>query len=70
MAKTQYSFSDDAKKLGAPSDYDIYVRDVRLYNGAEFITILLGNIMTMPGLPLIPNYEKIYLKDDKIVGLS
>lgn len=70
VAKTQYSFSDDAKKLGAPSDYDIYVRDVRLYNGAGFITILLGSIMTMPGLPIVPNYEKIYLKDDKIVGLS
>lgn len=70
VAKTQYSFSDDAKKLGAPSDYDIFVRDVRLYNGAGFITVLLGNIMTMPGLPIVPNYEKIYLNGDKIVGLS
>lgn len=70
VAKTQYSFSDDAKKLGAPNDFKVYVRDVCLYNGAEFITVLLGNIMTMPGLPKVPNYEKIDLIDDKIVGLS
>lgn len=70
VAKTQYSFSDDAKKLGAPNDFKVYVRDICLYNGAEFITVLLGNIMTMPGLPKVPNYEKIDLIDDKIVGLS
>ncbi len=70
VAKTQYSFSDEAKKLGAPNDFKVYVRDICLYNGAEFITVLLGNIMTMPGLPKVPNYEKIDLIDDKIVGLS
>ena len=70
VAKTQYSFSDDPKKLGAPANYKVFVRDVRLYNGAAFITVLLGNIMTMPGLPIVPNYEKIYLNKGKIVGLS
>ncbi len=70
VAKTQYSFSDDAKKLGAPTDFKVFVRDICLYNGAEFITALLGNIMTMPGLPIVPNYEKIDIVDDKIVGLD
>ena len=70
IAKTQYSFSDDAKKLGAPTDFKVFVRDICLYNGAEFITVLLGNIMTMPGLPIVPNYEKIDIVNDKIVGLD
>lgn len=70
VAKTQYSFSDDAKKLGAPDDFSIYVRDVHLYNGASFITVLLGNIMVMPGLPKLPNYEKIDLVDGVVVGLD
>ncbi len=70
VAKTQYSFSDDAKKLGAPTDFKVFVRDVCLYSGAEFITVLLGNIMTMPGLPIVPNYEKIDIVDEKIVGLD
>lgn len=70
VAKTQYSLSDDAKKLGFPTDYSITVRDFVLYNGAGFITVLLGNIMTMPGLPSEPNYEKIDLDSDhNIVGL-
>ena len=70
IAKTQYSFSDDASKLCAPVNYSVLVRDVCLYNGAEFVTVLLGNIMTMPGLPVVPNYEKIDFVDDKIVGLD
>ena len=70
VAKTQYSFSDDAKKLGAPADFSVLVRDVCLYSGAGFITIFLGNIMTMPGLPSKPNYENIDLVGDKIVGLD
>ncbi len=70
IAKTQYSFSDDAKKVGAPEHFNISVRDVILYNGAEFITVLLGNIMTMPGLSRKPNYEQIDVIDGKIVGLS
>ena len=69
IAKTQYSLSDDAKKLGAPTSYSITVRDLVLYNGAGFITVLLGNIMTMPGLPTTPNYEKIDYVDGEIVGL-
>ena len=70
IAKTQYSFTDDAKMVGAPENFDIHVRDVRLYNGAGFVTVLLGDIMTMPGLSRKPNYEKIDLIDDKIIGLS
>lgn len=69
-AKTQYSLSDDAKKLGDPREYTIYVRDVELYNGAGFITVLFGGILRMPGLPKIPNYEKIDLINGNIVGLS
>lgn len=70
IAKTQYSFSDNPKMLGAPKDFSVYVREIRLYNGARFITVLLGNIMTMPGLPIVPNYEKIDFVDGKIIGLS
>ncbi len=69
-AKTQYSLSDDAKKLGNPKDYTIYVRDIELYHGAGFITVLFGNILRMPGLPKHPNYEKIDLVDNEIIGLS
>ena len=69
VAKTQYSLSDDAKKLGNPRDFEITVRDIILYAGAGFITILLGDIMTMPGLPKIPNYEKINIENGQIVGL-
>ena len=71
IAKTQYSLSDDKDKLGRPTNYEVTVRDVKLYNGAGFITIYLGNIITMPGLPKIPNYEKIDLNDEfEIIGLS
>lgn len=69
ISKTQYSISDDPKKLGYPKDYTISVTDVRLYSGAGFITVLLGNIMTMPGLPEKPNYEKIDIVNEKIVGI-
>lgn len=69
IAKTQYSLSDDPKKLGNPRDYEITVRDIRVYAGARFITILLGDIMTMPGLPKKPNYEQIDIVNDEIVGL-
>jgi formate--tetrahydrofolate ligase len=70
VAKTQYSLSDDPKKLGSPKDYPITVREVYLYNGAEFITVLLGSIIQMPGLPKVPNYEKIDLdKDEQIIGI-
>ena len=69
-AKTQYSLSDDAKKLGDPKDFSIYVRDIELYHGAGFITVLFGSILRMPGLPKHPNYEKIDLVNGEIVGLS
>lgn len=69
IAKTQYSLSDDPKKLGDPRDFEVTVRDIRLYAGARFITVLLGDIMTMPGLPKKPNYEQIDIVDNNIVGL-
>lgn len=70
IAKTQYSISDNKDALGNPSDYEVTVRNIKLYNGAGFITVYLGSIITMPGLPKKPNYEKIYLEDNEIVGLS
>lgn len=69
IAKTQYSLSDDPKKLGDPRDFAVTVRDIRLYAGAKFITVLLGEIMTMPGLPKKPNYEQIDVVDQNIIGL-
>ena len=70
MAKTQYSFSDDAKRLGAPEGFRITVRDMRVSAGAGFIVALTGDIMTMPGLPKVPAAEKIDVTaDGKIVGL-
>ncbi len=70
VAKTQYSFSDDAKKVGVPKDFEVTVQDIRLYSGAGFITVLLGNIMVMPGLSRRPNYELIDVVDGEIVNLS
>ena len=70
IAKTQYSISDDGKLLGAAIHNTLHVKDVELYNGAGFITVLTGNIMTMPGLPKNPNYEKIDYINGKVVGLS
>ncbi len=70
VAKTQYSLSDDAKKIGVPKDFSVTVRDITLYNGAGIITVLLGNIMTMPGLPKRANYENIGIIDGKITGIS
>ena len=69
VAKTQYSLSDDPKKLGAPSGYRLTVREVRVSAGAGFVVVLTGEVMTMPGLPLHPAAEKIDLVDGKIVGL-
>lgn len=59
MAKTQYSFSDDASKLGAPTGFRITVRNVKVSAGAGFIVALTGDIMTMPGLPKHPAAENI-----------
>ena len=69
VAKTQYSISDDAKKLGFPKDNLLTVEDIVINNGAGFITVLLGKIVTMPGLPTNPNYEQIDVVDDKIIGI-
>lgn len=59
MAKTQYSFSDDPNKLGAPEGFKVTVKKVRIAAGAGFVVVLIGNIMTMPGLPRVPTAEKI-----------
>ena len=70
VAKTQYSFSTDAQLRGAPSGHVINVREVRLAAGAEFVVMVCGDIMTMPGLPKVPSAEKIDLTDDgKVIGL-
>jgi formate--tetrahydrofolate ligase len=70
VAKTQYSFSTDPALKGAPSDHTINVREVRLCAGAEFIVMVCGDIMTMPGLPKVPSASKIDMDDDgKVVGL-
>jgi formate--tetrahydrofolate ligase len=69
MAKTQYSFTTDPTKLGAPSGHTIPVREVRLAAGAGFIVAICGEIMTMPGLPKVPSAENIHLEDGKIEGL-
>jgi formate--tetrahydrofolate ligase len=70
MAKTQYSFSDDASLLGAPRGWRLTVRDIKLSAGAGFIVALTGEIMTMPGLPHIPSAEKIDIDSaGKISGL-
>lgn len=64
MAKTQYSFSADPKALGAPTGHTVPVRDVRLSAGAEFIVVLTGDIMQMPGLPKVPAAENVGVHDD------
>ncbi len=70
VAKTQYSFSTDPQLRAAPSNHTINVREVRLAAGAEFVVMVCGDIMTMPGLPKVPSAEKIDLTDDgKVVGL-
>ena len=70
VAKTQYSFSDDMKKIGAPEDFDITVRNLKVSAGAGFVVALTGSIMTMPGLPKIPAAEKIDIDDNgNISGL-
>ena len=70
MAKTQYSFSDDASKLGAPEGFKITVRNLKIAAGAGFIVALTGDIMTMPGLPKVPSAEKIDVDEDgRITGL-
>ena len=70
MAKTQYSLTDDATKLGAPTDFDVTVRNLKISAGAGFIVALTGDIMTMPGLPKVPAAERIDVDaEGKITGL-
>ena len=70
VAKTQYSLSDDPSLLGRPKNFNITVRDVRLSNGAGFVVVYTGDIMTMPGLPKVPAAEKIDVDaDGRITGL-
>ena len=61
IAKTQYSFSVNPKLVGAPSNHEIPIREVRLSSGANFIVVVCGSIMTMPGLPKVPAADKIKL---------
>ena len=71
IAKTQYSFSTQPQLHGAPSGHVVEVREVRLAAGAEFVVMVCGDIMTMPGLPRVPSAERIDLDDHgRIVGLS
>jgi formate--tetrahydrofolate ligase len=70
VAKTQYSFSTDAQLRGAPSHHEINIREVRLAAGAEFIVMICGDMMTMPGLPKVPSANKIDLDENgMVVGL-
>ena len=70
IAKTQYSFSDNEKLLGAPEGFNLTVRDMKVSAGAGFVVALTGKIMTMPGLPKIPAAESIDVDETgKITGL-
>ena len=70
IAKTQYSFSTDPKLKGAPSEHILSVREIRLSSGAEFLVVVCGSIMTMPGLPKVPAADSIRINDkDEVEGL-
>ncbi|MBR5448219.1 MAG: formate--tetrahydrofolate ligase, partial [Clostridia bacterium] len=70
MAKTQYSFSDDATKLGAPEGFTVTIKNVKVSAGAGFVVVLTGDILTMPGLPKVPAAEKIDVDENgRITGL-
>lgn len=70
VAKTQYSLSDDKNKIGITKDHIIHVKDIKVYFGAGFIVVYLGNIIDMPGLPKEPNYLNIDVLENEIIGLS
>jgi formate--tetrahydrofolate ligase len=70
VAKTQSSFSTDAKLRGAPTGHSVAIREIRLAAGAEFIIMICGSVMTMPGLPKVPKAESIDYVNGKIVGLD
>jgi formate--tetrahydrofolate ligase len=70
MANTNYSFSTDPRALGAPTGFEVNIREVRLSAGAGFGVAIAGDIMTMPGLPKVPSAENIYLDENgQIEGL-
>lgn len=68
IAKTQYSFSDDPALLGAPEDFTVTVKNVKISAGAGFIVVLTGDIMTMPGLPKHPAAERIDIDENGIIS--
>lgn len=68
VAKTQYSFSDDPTKLGAPEGFKVTVKNVKISAGAGFVVVLTGDIMTMPGLPKVPAAEKIDVSEDGVIS--
>ncbi|MCM1455202.1 MAG: formate--tetrahydrofolate ligase, partial [Bacteroides sp.] len=68
IAKTQYSFSDDPTKLGAPTGFKVTVKNVKISAGAGFIVVLTGDILTMPGLPKSPAAERIDVSDDGVIS--
>ena len=68
IAKTQYSFSDDPSKLGAPDNFEVTVRNVKVSAGAGFIVVLTGDIMTMPGLPKVPAAERIDVDENGVIS--
>ena len=68
MAKTQYSFSDDPKKLGAPEGFTVTVRRLRVCAGAGFIVAYTGDILTMPGLPKVPAAENIDVDENGVIS--
>ena len=68
IAKTQYSFSDDPTKLGAPEGFEVTVKNVKVSAGAGFIVVLTGDIMTMPGLPKVPAAEKIDVDENGVIS--
>ena len=70
IAKTQYSFSDDPTKLGAPKNFTVTIKNVKVSAGAGFIVVMTGDILTMPGLPKSPAAERIDVDENgKITGL-
>ncbi|MDR2956416.1 MAG: formate--tetrahydrofolate ligase, partial [Prevotella sp.] len=70
IAKTQYSFSDDAHQYGTPKDFEFTINDMVINNGAEFIVVIAGSIMRMPGLPAEPQAKHIDIVNGLIEGLS
>ena len=68
MAKTQYSFSDDPAKLGAPEGFTVTVRNLKVSAGAGFVVALTGTIMTMPGLPKSPAAERIDVDENGVIS--